>query len=113
LKQTFTTAPRFNSATANNFLKVDGSKDLVDVAEIAIITGVTSLVAGTITIVNADISATSVIGHCILRGTGAGTLTGEFRADLTTAGQVTFSSRTALDVVIAIDDVKFTYIIIP
>lgn len=31
-KQTFTTAPRFSSTTASQFLKVDGSKDLVSVA---------------------------------------------------------------------------------
>lgn len=113
LKQIFTTAPRFSSVSENQFLKVDASKDLSGVDEIGVISGVTSLVSGTITVVNADISATSVIGHCILRGTGAGTLTGNFRADLTTGGQVTFSSRDALDAVIATDDVKFTYLIIP
>lgn len=32
LKQTFTTAPRFSSANASEFLKTDGSKDLVSVS---------------------------------------------------------------------------------
>jgi hypothetical protein len=34
LKQTFTAAPRFNSVTASQYLKVDGNKDLTSVATI-------------------------------------------------------------------------------
>jgi hypothetical protein len=89
LQQIFTAAPRFNSTTASQFLKVDGNKDLESVA------GATAAEAITGTDTTKPLTASSMEGKHSIKRASAAVSSGTMTLDIASKEEIRFEDTTA------------------